>query len=125
MTSADRREPGDMLVVRAGRVFDGVRTIEPPTVLIGGDAVVDVGVDTPPGATVVEFADATLVPGLVDCHQHLCFDGDGTLEEQVADVDDDGLRVRARESARRALLGRCHHVARPRRSRFRDAVVAR
>jgi imidazolonepropionase-like amidohydrolase len=94
-----------MLVVRAARMFDGERVVAPATVLIDGSVVVDVGVDGPAGAPIVEFTDGTLLPGLVDCHQHLCFDGDGTLEEQVADIDDDGLRDRARDAAHRALRG--------------------
>jgi imidazolonepropionase-like amidohydrolase len=36
---------------------------------------------------------------------HLCFDGDGTLDEQVSRVDDLTLAARARASARTALLG--------------------
>jgi imidazolonepropionase-like amidohydrolase len=46
-----------------------------------------------------------VLPGFVDCHQHLCFDGAGTLDEQVSSVDDEELTVRARASARTALLG--------------------
>ena len=94
-----------MLVVRAARVFDGERMVDRPVVLVDGAVVVDVGVDGPTDASTVEFRDGTLLPGLIDCHQHLCFDGDGTLEEQVGDIDDDGLRLRAGEAARRALRG--------------------
>src|SRR4029453_15621408 len=46
---------------------------------------------------------ATVLPGLVHCHQHLVFNCNGTLEEQVAGIDDDALTVRARESAAIAL----------------------
>jgi imidazolonepropionase-like amidohydrolase len=94
-----------VLVVRAARVFDGEQMVEPPAVLIDGTEVVDVGGAGPADAATVEFPDGTIVPGLVDCHQHLCFDGDGTLEEQVADVDDEALRIRARDAAHRAVQG--------------------
>jgi len=94
-----------MLVLRAARLFDGREMVDRPTVLLDGATVVAIGVDGPDDADVVDLGDMTLLPGLVDCHQHLCFDGQGTLEEQVADVDDAGLAARARESARRALLG--------------------
>ena len=38
---------------------------------------------------------ARVVPGLIDCHQHLCFDGAGTLEEQVTGIDDGDLAIHA------------------------------
>jgi imidazolonepropionase-like amidohydrolase len=94
-----------MLAVRAARLFDGERMIEPPLVLIDGDQVAAVGGAAPADAPVEDLGPATLLPGLVDTHQHLCFDGHGGLEEQVGGVDDDRLLARAREAARRALLG--------------------
>jgi imidazolonepropionase-like amidohydrolase len=94
-----------MLVVRAARVFDGERMIAPPVVLIDGERIVAVGGGVPADAPVVDLGAATLLPGLVDTHQHLCFDGQGGLEEQVSGVDDDRLLARARGCARRALLG--------------------
>jgi imidazolonepropionase-like amidohydrolase len=74
-----------MLVVRAGRAFDGDR------VLPGGAAVIvhsgrivgvePVGTPVPDGAAVVDFPDGTVLPGLVDTHVHLGGDGrDGALD---------------------------------------------
>lgn len=94
-----------MLVIRAARLFDGRQMVERATVLVDGGIVVDVGVPAPADAPVVDLGAATLLPGLVDCHQHLCFDGHGTLEQQVTDIDDDDLRTRARECAQVALRG--------------------
>ncbi len=94
-----------MQVVRAARLFDGERMIEPPVVRIDGARVAAVGGGVPADAPVEDLGAATLLPGLVDTHQHLCFDGHGGLEEQVSGVDDDRLLARAREAARRALLG--------------------
>lgn len=94
-----------MLVVRAARCFDGVRMIERPVVLIDGGRVVDTGVSVPEQEPIVDLGKATIVPGLIDCHQHLCFDGNGSLEEQVSGVDDEHLLTRARECAQRALHG--------------------
>jgi imidazolonepropionase-like amidohydrolase len=91
--------------LRAARVFDGEHVLDRPTVLIDGDTVVAASVAVPASVPVVDLGAATLLPGLIDCHQHLCFDGNGTLEEQVAGVDDDALIDRARASARRALGG--------------------
>ena len=106
MSFADvRRESTGMMAVRAARLFDGMNAIDPPILLMDGPVIVDVGVSPPADATLVELDDCTVVPGLIDCHQHLCFDGAGTLEEQVTGIDDGDLAIRAREAARRALLG--------------------
>jgi imidazolonepropionase-like amidohydrolase len=92
-----------MLALRAARLFDGDRLVRPATVLADDGVIVDVGVAVPQTAATVELGEATLLPGLIDCHQHLCFDGEGTLEEQVTGVGDDALAGRARAAAQRAL----------------------
>jgi imidazolonepropionase-like amidohydrolase len=94
-----------VFALHAARLFDGVRVLDRPTVLVDGDAIVAAGVAVPESVPVVDLGAVTLLPGLIDCHQHLCFDGNGTLEEQVAGLDDDALADRARASARRALRG--------------------
>ena len=91
--------------LQGARVFDGERVVERPTVLLDGDRVVAVGEPVPASVETVELPGATILPGLVDTHQHLCFDGNGTLEEQVRGIDDAALVERCRTSARRALGG--------------------
>jgi imidazolonepropionase-like amidohydrolase len=92
------------VVVEAQRLFDGHRFIEPARVVITGGVVVSVGADVAEPTT-VDLGDVTMLPGLVDCHQHLVFDGVGTLEEQVSERTDEELFERARAQARRALVG--------------------
>jgi imidazolonepropionase-like amidohydrolase len=92
-----------VLALRSARLFDGDRLLTPPAVLFEGGAVVAAGVTVPETVPVVDLGDHTLMPGLIDCHQHLCFDGNGTLEAQVSDIDDEGLGVRARAAAQQAL----------------------
>jgi imidazolonepropionase-like amidohydrolase len=92
-----------VLALRAAHLFDGDRLVSPATVLIDDGLVVDVGVTLPETVAAVELGAAMLLPGLIDCHQHLCFDGEGTLEEQVTGVDDHALMARARAGAERAL----------------------
>ncbi|HEX4983696.1 MAG TPA: amidohydrolase family protein, partial [Ilumatobacteraceae bacterium] len=88
-------------MVRGNSLFDGTRVVEVATVTIDGGKIVAVGQDRPPpGAEVIELGAAALMPGLVDCHQHLCFE---TLGEDAADADPAALADRARRSARRAL----------------------
>jgi imidazolonepropionase-like amidohydrolase len=94
-----------MLDLRAARLFDGERMVERANVLIDGATIVDTGATVPADTEIVDLGNATLIPGLIDCHQHLCFDGVGTLEEQVSGIDDDRLLARARERAQRALRG--------------------
>lgn len=68
-----------------------------------GGRITAVGETPPDSMAVVDLGDVTLLPGLIDCHQHLVFDGQGTLEEQVAGVGDEALRQRATDAARSAL----------------------
>jgi imidazolonepropionase-like amidohydrolase len=101
----DRVDPGQPTAFRAARLFTGERLADMPTVVVEGGKVVSVGIAPPPAVPTVDLGDVTLLPGLIDCHQHLCFDGNGSLEEQVADIDDDALGQRARAAASRALVG--------------------
>jgi imidazolonepropionase-like amidohydrolase len=95
-----------MFALRAGRVFDGRDIVERPVVLVEGQQIVAVGVEPPADCEVVTLdLGTTLLPGLIDTHQHLCFCGVGTLEEQVAPLTDDELAVRAEANARLALAG--------------------
>jgi imidazolonepropionase-like amidohydrolase len=57
----------------------------------------------PLSAEVVDLGDATLLPGLIDVHQHLAFDASTDPVAQL-DADDDGaLLLRMRLAAQRAL----------------------
>ncbi|MBV9934179.1 MAG: amidohydrolase family protein [Actinobacteria bacterium] len=89
--------------LRAAQVFDGAQLVADPIVVIEGDTIVSVGTEAPNGLDVRDLGDVTLLPGLVDTHQHLVFTCEGTLEEQVAGVTDDELVERARANAMRAL----------------------
>lgn len=88
-----------MQVLRAARRFDGEELTKDATVAIeGGRFVAPIE-----GAEVVDLGDVTLLPGLIDTHQHLVFNGQGTLEEQVVGFTDEELQARARENALLAL----------------------
>ena len=57
------------------------------------------------GASVelVDFGDGTLLPGLIDIHQHLCFDATLDPVPQLQADDDAALLLRMRHAAKRAL----------------------
>ena len=95
-----------MFAIRGTRLFDGERFLDDPTVLVDAASVTATGKSGPAPLEVVDAGDdTTILPGLIDCHQHLCFDGNGSLEHQVTGLDDEALRLRARAMARRALIG--------------------
>jgi imidazolonepropionase-like amidohydrolase len=83
------------IVVHAGRLFDGVTKSERTqvSVVIHDDRIVDVqqGFTTPPGAEVVDLSNATVLPGLIDCHDHITafFDGGNPVAEAVTRTDFD------------------------------------
>ena len=63
------------IAVRAGRLIDG-RGGEPvrdAVILIENDRITAAGpgLAIPPGAQVIDLGDATVLPGLIDCHTHL------------------------------------------------------
>ena len=63
-------------VIRAARVLDGTgRTIPNATVVVRGNRIVSVGANaaTPAGARVYDLSSLTLLPGLIDAHDHLAW----------------------------------------------------
>jgi imidazolonepropionase-like amidohydrolase len=86
-----------VLAIRAQRAFDGEQAIAGGAlVLTDGGRIVGIepgSAPLPDGWPVVEVPGATLLPGLIDMHVHLCGDGhDGALERlpdhSDADLDD-------------------------------------
>ena len=98
-------------ILRANRLFDGTgaKPIESAALLIDGEKVKAIGnaaeIRAPDGAPVevIQYGEATILPGLVDVHTHMMGFGDGTLGDDVATDDDDMLLLRAAKNARHAL----------------------
>lgn len=87
-------------VLRAARLLDVVsgQMIKNPVIEIQGNTISSVGGQIPPGATIVDLGNLTLLPGLIDMHTHLTFaDGDYTFPK----LGDHPQAV----AAARALLG--------------------
>jgi imidazolonepropionase-like amidohydrolase len=98
-------------LITAARLLDGTgaRPIEPAALLVEGDRIVSLGlqadVRVTEGASVDrrDYAEGTILPGLVDAHTHLVAPGDGTLGDDIAKEDDDILLLQAAKNARTLL----------------------
>jgi imidazolonepropionase-like amidohydrolase len=86
-------------VLKAARMFDGRSdaTVANAVVIVEGSKIRDAGsgLPVPPGATVVDLGDATLLPGFIDSHMHLTFEAG---ENYVTDFFE-GLRRTVPEKA--------------------------
>lgn len=96
-----------MLAIRAGRGFDGERATPGGVVVLvdGGRiaAVHPVGVPPPDGVPVSDFLDATLLPGLIDTHVHLCGDSRHGALDRLPGLAEDELDAVIDEALRRQL----------------------
>lgn len=62
----------DVVVVRAARLFDGMKMHTPGVVVLRGERIVSLSAgDAPAGATIRDLGDATIMPGLIDAHTHV------------------------------------------------------
>ena len=98
-------------LIKADRLFDGSGSpsVNDAAVLIRSGKIEQIGrsahVRAPDGAsvTVVDYGDATVMPGLVDAHTHLMAPGDGTHGEDVVKASDDILLLQAARNAHTCL----------------------
>lgn len=92
---AAQAAPGQRVLIRAGRLFDGsaaaIRTDQ--GILIEGDRIIEVGPwqslgGKAAGARQIDLSGLTVLPGLIDAHTHVLLQGDIT----AAEYDDQLLR---------------------------------
>ena len=66
-------------LIRNGALIDGTggEPVPNAALLIDGERIVEAGPDAavavPPGATVIDAAGRTIMPGLIDCHDHMSY----------------------------------------------------
>jgi imidazolonepropionase-like amidohydrolase len=102
--------PGSKLAVCDARLIDGdgESIVDKATVIIADGRIDHVG---PSNAaprlddvdTIIDGAGRTLIPGLIDCHVHLCFDGSPDLPDDPPQTNAAWAAVKASMNARRAL----------------------
>ena len=70
----------EAVLIKAGKLIDvrSGRVLTDQAILIEGDRIKQVGpaqsIQAPAGARVIDLSNATVLPGLIDCHTHLTFD---------------------------------------------------
>lgn len=98
-------------LIKASRLFDGSGkpSMRNAALLMEDGLISRLGkaseVHAPEGAEVetVDYGEATILPGLVDAHTHMCAPGDGTPGDEVAREKDDILLLQAASNARTVL----------------------
>ncbi len=104
-------ERGALQIIKGSMLIDGKgdHPIEQGAVLIEGTHIIQVGIarqiTIPEGAKVVEhsFPECSILPGLVDTHNHLNMPGDGRGILEVMAEPDEILLLRSAQNARIAL----------------------
>jgi imidazolonepropionase-like amidohydrolase len=95
------------IAIRAAHLFDGAGSATEPLVVVADGRIVEVAsgprVAVPPDAELVDLPGATLLPGLVDTHVHLAFDGSRDPVGSLAAQDDEALLLAMADAGRAQL----------------------
>jgi imidazolonepropionase-like amidohydrolase len=110
----------DLQVIQPGWLVDGLgeTSTEGAAVVLRGNRILWVGpreqlgerngplggLDAGNEPRVLEFPQATLLPGLIDCHTHTNMPGDGRSGKEVDEETDDIRLLRSARNVRRALM---------------------
>ena len=103
--------PTQFTILKAARLVDGNGgpVAEQAAVLLYGDTIRQIGtketVQAPDGASAneIDYGDATILPGLIDCHVHLIGIGDGRAGDDLVALPDEVLTVQAAQNVRKHL----------------------
>ena len=101
----------DYTTLLGRRLIDGTGSapVENPMILIQGSKIAAVGREgdtafpQTEGSSKLDYRDKTLLPGLIDCHVHLCMSADDSPLARLYEDSDDMLLLRAANNAQLAL----------------------
>lgn len=110
-----REKEKPVVLIKAGRLIDvrAGRVLENQGILIEGERIKSVGAFdairslAPTAARVIDLSNATVLPGLADCHTHILLQGDITAEdydEQLLKESIPYRTIRATVAARTGLM---------------------
>src|SRR5204862_7077443 len=96
------------VAIRSVRTIDGTgRTIERATVVIRHRTIAAVGSDRdlslPRGTTKIDGRGLTLLPGLIDCHVHLCLGAEPDVIDSIAKEPPALTLLKSSRAARQTL----------------------
>src|SRR5256885_9384917 len=88
LVAAVERPPPHRTLLRAAHVFDARKgaLVSPGAVLVEDARIAKVGTDVsaPEGSETIDLGDSTLLPGLMDAHEHLTFEaGPSWFKDEV------------------------------------------
>ena len=89
------------LALKCGRLIDGRsdRVQENVVVLVEGKTITAIGSTVPGDAQVIDLTDATVLPGLIDCHTHVLLQGDITSEDYAEQILKESVPYRTLRAA--------------------------
>lgn len=110
-----QNKPPMTTFIKAGRLIDtkNGKVLENQGILIEGQrikavgAVVDIQKQVPAGAKTIDLSNATVLPGLADCHTHVLLQGDITAEDYDVQLLKESIpyrTIRATMAARTGLM---------------------
>jgi len=96
------------VTIRSVRVIDGTgQTTERATVIIRGSTIAAIGSDRdlfpPSGTCKIDGRGLTLLPGLIDCHVHLCLGAEPDVVNAIAKEPPALTLLKSSQAARRTL----------------------
>ncbi|TAK50749.1 MAG: amidohydrolase family protein [Bacteroidetes bacterium] len=92
-----------IIALKCGRLIDGkaAQARENVTILIENNIIKEVGaaVSIPANAEIIDLSNATVLPGLIDCHTHVLLQGDITAEDYAQQILKESIPYRALRAA--------------------------